>query len=45
MVFSAIYNLYSGGAEKIHTIDVDTYLQSNDLARELLDKNNGLSFL
>jgi len=26
MIFSAIYNLYAGGAERIHTIDVDTYL-------------------
>lgn len=45
MVFSAIYNLFAGGAERIHTVDVDTYLQSNDVAKNLLEKNNGLSFI
>lgn len=44
-IFSAIYNLYIGGAERIHTIDIDNYLQSNPLARELLEKENGIQFL
>ena len=44
-IFSAIYNLYVGGAERIHTIDIDNYLQSNPLARELLEKENGIQFL
>ena len=26
LIFSAIYNLYAGGAEKIRTIDIDSYL-------------------
>ena len=26
-IYSAIYNLYAGGAEKIRTVDIDTYLQ------------------
>lgn len=45
MVFSAIYNLFAGGAEKIHTVDVDTYLQHNEIAKDLLEKNNGLAFI
>ena len=45
MIFSAIYNLYAGGAERIHTIDVDTYLQTNEVAKNLLEKNNGLAFI
>ena len=44
-IFSAIYNLYVGGAEHIHTVDIDNYLQSNPLARELLEKENGIQFL
>lgn len=45
MIFSAIYNLFAGGAERIHTIDVDTYLQTNEVAKNLLEKNNGLAFI
>ena len=45
MIFSAIYNLFAGGAERIHTIDVDTYLQTNEVAKSLLEKNNGLAFI
>jgi hypothetical protein len=41
-VFSAIYNLYAGGAEKIHTNDIDNYLKDNLVAKEIIDKNNGL---
>ena len=44
-IFSAIYNLYVGGAELIHTIDVDTYLASNPVAKELIQKENGIKFL
>lgn len=44
-VFSAIYNLYIGGAECIHIADIDNYLQDNIIAKELLEKNNGLQFL
>lgn len=44
-VFSAIYNLYVGGAERIHTVDIDNYLNSNVLAKELLEKENGIQFL
>lgn len=44
-VFSAIYNLYQGGAESIHTIDIDMYLQSNSLAKDIMQKENGIGFL
>ena len=44
-IFSAIFNLYVGGAELIHTIDVDTYLAANPVAKDLIQKENGLKFL
>lgn len=44
-IFSAIYNLYAGGAQNIHTIDVDNYLQSNELAKKLMERDNGIAFL
>ena len=45
IVFSAIYNLYAGGAERIHTVDVDSYLQDNETTKAALEKNNGLAFI
>lgn len=44
-IFSAIYNLYINGAEQIHAVDIDTYLQQNALAKQLMEKENGKSFL
>lgn len=44
-IFSAIYNLFVDGAEEIHTIDIDNYLQSNVIAKNLLEKENGIQFL
>ena len=44
-IFSAIYNLYVNGAEKIHAIDVDNYLKDNALAKQLMEKENGKVFL
>lgn len=44
-IFSAIYNLYAGGAEKIHAADIDTYLQHNELAKEIMERDNGIAFL
>ena len=44
-IFSAIYNLYINGAEKIHAIDVDNYLKDNALAKQLMEKENGKVFL
>lgn len=44
-IFSAIYNLYVNGAEKIHSADIDNYLKTNSYAQELLEHENGLTFL
>lgn len=44
-IFSAIYNLYINGANVVHTIDVDNYLQSSAEAKTLLKKENGIAFL
>lgn len=43
-VFSAIYNLYAGGAEVVHAVDVDTYLQHNDSAKKVMEEDNGIAF-
>lgn len=43
--FSAIYNLYVNGAEKIHTVDIDQYLQDNPSAKELIDNEKGIQML
>lgn len=42
--FSAIYNLYAGGAEKIHAVDIETYLNHNEVAKDLIEKENGITF-
>lgn len=44
-IFSAIYNLYLNGAEKIHITDIDNYLKENALAKKLMDEENGIIFL
>lgn len=44
-IFSAIYNLYVNGAERIHAVDVDNYLKDNALAKQLMEKENGKVFL
>lgn len=44
-IYSAIYNLYVNGAEKIHTIDIDQYLKSNNSAANLMEKENGIQML
>lgn len=44
-IFSAIYNLYIGGAETIHVADIDNYLNEKTFAKDLFEKNNGLQFL
>lgn len=44
-VFTAIYNLYINGAEKIHTSDIVNYLQNSFTAKDLIEKENGISFL
>lgn len=44
-IYSAIYNLYVNGAEKIHTIDIDQYLKNNNIAADLMEKENGIQML
>lgn len=43
--YSAIYNLYVNGAEKIHTVDIDQYLQDNLAAKELIENEKGIQML
>lgn len=44
-IYSAIYNLYNGGVEKIRTIDIISYLKENPTATVYLEKENGEIFL
>lgn len=44
-IFSAIYNLYIQGAERIHAQDIDNYLQTNEVAKKIFDDDNGIQFL
>ena len=44
-IFSAIYNLFINGAEVIHTVDIDNYLQQNKYAKDLMENENGIAFL
>lgn len=44
-IYSAIYNLYVQGAEKIHAQDVDNYLSSNEIAKKVIEDDNGIQFL
>lgn len=42
--FSAIYNLYADGVNKIHAVDVISLLQENLVAKNLIEKENGVTF-
>lgn len=44
-IFSAIYNLYTDGAERINANDIESYLSSNINAKILFEKENGITFL
>lgn len=44
-IFSAIYNLYTQGAKAIRTVDIVNYLDTNSKAKNLIEKENGISFL
>lgn len=46
-IFSAIHNLYNSGdgVKVIRSIDVIKYLETNDAAKVLLEKENGEGFL
>lgn len=43
--FSAIYNLYADGANKIHAVDVISILNENAAAKNLIEKENGVNFI
>lgn len=42
--FSAIYNLYVDGAERIRAIDILSLLEENAIAKNLIEKENGVAF-
>ena len=46
-IFSAINNLYNSGdgVRVIHTADIANYLQRNEIAKNLMEKENGEVFL
>jgi replicative DNA helicase len=44
-IFAAIYNLFSGGAEKITVMDVDNYLKGHPAIYADFVKNNGIEYL
>ena len=44
-VFVAIDSLYRNGAERVHPIDVENYLNTNDGARVLFKQLNGIKYL
>ncbi len=44
-IFTAIYSLYEGGAEKLHSIDIGNYLESNELAKKVFEEQKGIIFL
>ena len=42
--FSAIYNLYVDGAERIRAIDILSLLEENAIVKNLIEKENGVAF-
>lgn len=44
-VFTAIYNMYHGGASEISIIDVDMYLSNSPTLHEDFTKNRGIEYL
>ena len=44
-IFTAIEGLYHNGAKNIQSIDIENYLSSNDVAKVLFDKQNGIEYL
>jgi replicative DNA helicase len=47
LIFSAINNLYNDGdgANKIKTVDIINYLNDNQIAKNLIEKENGETFI
>lgn len=44
-IFSAIYNLYKGGAQAITVVDVANYFNTHEIAKATFEKNNGIEYL
>lgn len=44
-IFSAIYNLYKGGAQNISVIDVANYFNTHEVAKASFESNNGIEYL
>lgn len=44
-IFTAIYNLWLHDSDKINIADIISYLEKNDVAKNLMEKENGVSFL
>ena len=44
-IFAAIDNLYHNGATRIQPIDVENYLNTNDAAKIIFTKQNGIEYL
>ena len=44
-IFMAIANLHQNGATSLSPIDIDNYLQKNDIHYETFVDNNGIQFL
>ena len=44
-IFSAIYNLYKGGAQNITVVDISNYFNTHEVAKATFEKNNGIEYL
>lgn len=44
-VFSAIYNLYKGGAQNVTVVDISNYFNTHEVAKATFEKNNGIEYL
>jgi len=44
-IFSAIYNLYTNGAQRISVVDIDNYLASHPVGRAIFEKEKGIEYL
>ena len=44
-IFAAIYNLFSGGAEKVTIMDIEDYFKAHPVAHKNFMDNNGIEYL
>ena len=45
VIFSSIYNLYLGGAEKISRVEIDNYLKDFPPSYTVFEREKGLEYL